>query len=640
MEYEEYQKAQKMGLKCFKQNASRGQYPYLPVLDEILSQVKIECEENLGIIDIPLKQVIGTATAGRTQSFAANFMPLHSYGSEFALKWARLVEAQINEGIRDPIKVYEYMNRYYVIEGNKRVSVLKYMNCPTITAEVIRKVLARTDDIENQIYYEFMQFYRSSRINYVIFTKLGSYVKLCEAVGKSIDDPWTDDERMDFSSFHVSFYGAYKALGGLKFDTITDDDAMLFYLALYPYEEAREKLTSQIRSELEKMWSEIEVLGTPEPVELQLTPATETSMFKKMAAPKVRKVAFLYDVAPEDSDWIYGHELGRLHVEQVFQGAIQTAMFVAKPDQEEQALMERLCEEGYDILFAVCPMFIPACIKVAAKYPQVKILNCSLNSAHSSVRTYAARIYEGKFLLGILAGILAGDKDVGYISDYPIYGVIPGINAFATGVQAVNPSCKVHIQWCTETENDFEEYFREHDIHFISSQNLISPNKETKAFGLYHLHANGPHNIATTLYHWGVFYQELINSVTSGSWKSGDSKAPHAVNYWWGFSAGVLDIICGNAVPDATRNLVTFLQESITAGTFSPFYGPMYDQEGTLRAEAGHPMMPEEIMTMDWLADNIIGHIPTMDQLTPHAQELVALRGLAQTSEKGETSIL
>lgn len=82
-----------------------------------------------------------------------------------------LYDAQIEEGIHTPIKAYEFLNKYYVIEGNKRTSVLKYVDSPTIAAEVIRKVPRLTDDPEIQVYYEYMDFYRKTKISYVIFTK-------------------------------------------------------------------------------------------------------------------------------------------------------------------------------------------------------------------------------------------------------------------------------------------------------------------------------------------------------------------------------------------------------------------------------------------------------------------------------------
>ena len=152
MAYDDYLKAQKLALKAYKNKTVRGAYPYLPVLDEILSHVRIEREEILGTVNIPLKQVVGTSSAGRTQAFASNFMPLLDYGSEFATKWSTLYDAQIEEGIHTPIKAYEFLNKYYVIEGNKRTSVLKYVDSPTIAAEVIRKVPRLTDDPEMNIW--------------------------------------------------------------------------------------------------------------------------------------------------------------------------------------------------------------------------------------------------------------------------------------------------------------------------------------------------------------------------------------------------------------------------------------------------------------------------------------------------------
>jgi hypothetical protein len=105
---------------------THGRFPYLPVLDEILTEQDIQSEVPLGLVNIPLDYVVGTATKGRTNAFAANFMPLLETKTEFANKWSALADAQINEGIRDPIICYEFMNRFYVVEGNKRVSVLKY----------------------------------------------------------------------------------------------------------------------------------------------------------------------------------------------------------------------------------------------------------------------------------------------------------------------------------------------------------------------------------------------------------------------------------------------------------------------------------------------------------------------------------
>lgn len=640
MAYDDYLKAQKLALKTYKKNTSKGQYPYLPVLDEILSHSSIEREEKLGIIDIPLKQVVGTSTAGRTRAFSSNFMPLLEFGSEFSYKWSLLIDAQIEEGIRDPIKVYEYMNKYYVVEGNKRTSVLKYLDSPTITAEVTRKVPTYSEDEETQIYYEFMEFYEKTKISYVIFTKTGSYQRLCEAVGKATDEEWSDDDCMYFSSFRVAFYNAYKANKGLEIDSISTDDALLFYLSLYPYEEAKESTSAEIKENLEKIWTEIKSLGEEEPVAIVTAPTTETSMITKMKFHKVHKVAFVYDVTPEESDWAYGHELGREHINERFENAVETKRFLATPNVDDEELLTKLCEEGYDIIFTISAMFIRSCIKVAAQYPSVKIMNCSLNSPHNSVRSYGVRSYEGKFLSGILAATLSKENDLGYNCNYPIYGEIASINAFALGAKMINPNAKVHLIWTTKFTDDSDKYYLEKGIKYISSLNVSSPNKISNTFGLYYLDEEGTKNIATPMYHWGAFYEELINSVIRGSWKKEDHKNEKALNYWWGFSANAMDFICGSQVPDDSKKLIDLLKQSMARGNFQPFSGPLYDQEHNLRCEDNHCLSPDDIMMMDWLVDNVIGEIPTMEQLDDSAKALVSLRGLEQITEKGESSLL
>lgn len=83
MSYVEYEKAQKLGLKAFKNAVSKGENEYLPVLDEILEGVDIVGEMSLGIVQIPLDRIVGTSNVGRTYAFANNFMPLLDYKTEF-----------------------------------------------------------------------------------------------------------------------------------------------------------------------------------------------------------------------------------------------------------------------------------------------------------------------------------------------------------------------------------------------------------------------------------------------------------------------------------------------------------------------------------------------------------------------------
>ena len=120
-----YLSARKLGRKYLSEHERDEDKGLLPVLEDRLKDVKIMGEINLGYHEIPLDRIVGTRTAARSNSFAGNFMPLLADDTEFAVKWQKVYASQLVEGIREPISVYEYINRYYVLEGNKRVSILK-----------------------------------------------------------------------------------------------------------------------------------------------------------------------------------------------------------------------------------------------------------------------------------------------------------------------------------------------------------------------------------------------------------------------------------------------------------------------------------------------------------------------------------
>ncbi|MDE6701512.1 MAG: BMP family ABC transporter substrate-binding protein, partial [Acetatifactor sp.] len=123
---EEYRKALKSGKKDYQMRMLRGEKPILEVLDDILPARTAYSEVSIGLVQIPIDLIMGTKTVARSSSFAGNFMPLLGEDTEFSYKWSQLLDSHVEEGIRDPIKAYEYMNKFYVAEGNKRVSVLKY----------------------------------------------------------------------------------------------------------------------------------------------------------------------------------------------------------------------------------------------------------------------------------------------------------------------------------------------------------------------------------------------------------------------------------------------------------------------------------------------------------------------------------
>lgn len=248
MYLEEYRKARQMGLKEAKRSQSRGCSPYLPVLDEILA-VETTCGEvDLGLVEIPIELIVGTRSAGRSKAFSHSFLPLMEEDSEFCHKWTSLCKAHMDAGITDPIKVYEYMHTFYVVEGHKRVSVLRWFGAVSIPAEVTRILPAKDGSKASNIYYEFVDFYQLSKINYLWFSGTGRFARLQQAVGKAPDEVWTEEERRKFYSFYSRFSALYGDKDSKELSTrLTVADAMLLYLEFFGYDQVKTFTQSDLK---------------------------------------------------------------------------------------------------------------------------------------------------------------------------------------------------------------------------------------------------------------------------------------------------------------------------------------------------------------------------------------------------------
>lgn len=631
MAIEEYIKAYKMGKKEYQSRMLRGLKPTLEVLDDILPGKGTLSEVPLGLVQIPVDQIVGTKTYGRSEAFASNFMPILRENTEFAIKWAHLCTAHENEGIREPIKAYEYMNKFYVEEGNKRVSVMKFFGVVSTPAIVTRVVPKRTEEKENKIYYEYMDFYDKTKINYIWFSEEGRFAKLLEAVGKSEDEEWNDEDRLDFNSVYSRFNGEYRARGGEKL-SITAGDAFLSFITLYGYEALKDKTTSELKALITKSWEEFKLLEEDKEVDLKMDPGKEKkpilSRLLPISAPKL-KVAFIYEKTATSSAWTYAHELGRMHLEQKFPEEVSTIYYDNTTLDNIEERIEDAIQQGCNIVFTTTPSFVPASVKAAIAHPDIRILSCSVNTSHRYIRTYYARMHEAKFLMGAIAGAMAENNKIAYIADYPIYGAIANINAFALGAKMINPRAKVYLEWSTKKEGNVIENIRQLQPMCVSGKDMVIPEEASRYFGLYRLDGEVPHNLAMPLWHWGKFYEQLIQTIMDGTWKYDDNPSTmQAINYWWGMSSGVVDVICSQNLPIGTKRLVDLLKNTICTGEFNPFSGVLYSQEGVVQNNLNKSLTPEEILTMDWLAENVVGSIPKEEELQEASRPVISQQGI------------
>ena len=617
---EHYLRALKSGQKEHRKHIHSGQSAYLPVLDEILLNYTTTGEINLGMIEIPMDKIVGTKTKGRTNAFAANFMPLLAVDSEFGFKWRNLCEAHLSDvGIRDPIFCYEFLGKFYVQEGNKRVSVLKYFGASSVCGNVTRILPGAADDPEVVAYREFLSHYPKTKCYEVHFTQPNSFPKLQEALGYEADHTWTDEERRRFLSSHYYFSQAFQELGGGEL-AISAADAMLEWLKLYPFRKIKEMSARELKRSLEAMWPVIESIGHENRCSHYVEDAVfEDNSYKNRRTfsmmPSYLNVAFIHAMREAESAWVRAHEEGARKLEEIMgdQVIVQRYAGVGTGELAER-VMEIAIKNGAEILFASTASLLNACRRVSARHPEVKILNCSVNMPYPEVFYYGCRFYEASYLSGAIAGAMTKQDEIGYIADDPSNISCAEINAFALGVQLTRPNAKIQLKWSGVAGASKNDLMEQNSSKIPAD--VFQKVDENGQLGLFRINNEGHcEQIAAPCRNWGTFYVRLVKCFLSRELDAAPCSkyGEQAVNFWWGLASDVVDLEWTQQIPEGTKTLANMIKNGIRNRSIDPFARKIISQNGEIRNDGTKNLSPEEILTMDWLSENIIGCIPELE---------------------------
>ncbi len=636
---EQYGRALRQGRKCHKDCVLRGRYPYPQVLDEILSEAMTAGQVELGVLEIPTEQITGTKTAGRRTAFSAGFMPLMDPDTEFAAKWIDLCEAHLgDEGIRDPIRCFEYLGRFYVQEGNKRVSVLKSYGAPTVPAYVIRLIPVWSQEPEIAAYYDFLRYYQITGLYRVYCSRPGSFAKLQAALGFEPDHVWTEEERRVFTSDFAVFQAAFRKQGGGELP-VTAADALIVWLKFYRFEDLEDMSSQELAKSLSAIWADVKADARADPISVSTETQEEQppspgflERLKKAVFPDHLTIAFVSDHLPGESGWAAAHDLGRQYLEAVMGDQVTVLRYDGVKGPMAEGAMEEAILRGAQVIFATTPPLINACRKVAARNPGIRVLNCSVSMPYTGVRTYYSRVYEGKFITGAIAGAMCPDGRIGYVASSPIFGVPAGINAFALGAQLTNPRARILLHWSCAEEDPMSALVRE-GVELISNRDVPTPDRTREPWGLCRVNSDGAlRSLASPYWHWGKVYVKLVKSMLNGGWDALSAQEGQAVNYWWGMQSGAVGVLLSEDLPAGVRQLVEILRQGVASGSIHPFQGPVRDQAGALRGDGDHWFSPEEILHMDWLCSCVEGTIPGYEALLPMARSIVRLQGVYRDS--------
>ncbi len=625
-----YHIALKAGQKYYKDAIARGNYPYPLVLEDILQESAVAGYADLGVINVPANLFVGTRTAGRVAALAGNFMPLLGSETEFGTKWLTLCKAHLGqEGIRDPITCYEYLGRFYVEEGNKRLSVLLSCQAPVISAHVTRVIPCYSEDHEVQLYYEFMHFYSLSGLYGIDFRHRGEYARLQALLGFEPEHVWTAAERRSFTAGFKYFRDAlhHHHLP----DGVPEAEALLVWLQVFRFQEIKDLPQAELSRRIANLLPDVSASAGSSAIELSTEPEEKEksvlSRLRGIVRPEHLNIAFLFAASPSDSLWVRAHDEGRQTLEKSL-GTRVTVRTYRADHRDYEAQIETAVHDGAEVVFATSAGMVSACRKAAALHPNVRFLSCALFQPFTGVRMYNGRSYESKFVTGAIAAAMANGDRIGYVANDPILGTPASVNAFALGARMVNPQIRVQLEWAC-LPGDPVRRLVEEGIPVISNRETASAETVERYFeiGTFQLQPDGNlRPLAVPFWNWGRLYERIVLSIFNGSW--GDISSSRAISYWWGMASGVLDVHMDSRLPDGVRSLGEILIAGIRSGAIDPFRSRIVDQNGVLRNDGRHGFTPEEIIAINWFCENIDGSIPDTQALRPDHLETVRVLGL------------
>jgi basic membrane protein A len=333
--------------------------------------------------------------------------------------------------------------------------------------------------------------------------------------------------------------------------------------------------------------------------------------------PDVVKVGFLYVGPANDGGWSQAHDQGRQVMVENLGGTVETIVKENVPEEKSAVIasIRDMVDQGATIIFGTSFGFMDGMVEAAEEFPDVTFEHCSGYMTSDNMGTYFGRMYEPRYLSGIVAGLATKSNEIGFVAAMPIPEVTRGINAFALGVKSVNPEAKVNVSW-TNTWYDptVEKAAAEALIqqgcdvtaqHQDSTATMEAAKEAGKLSVGYDLSAvdSMPEVYMTApLWDFGGYYTDAVQSMIDGTWKSSQ--------YWGGITDGIvaLDALTSLA-PGSAQTKVDEAQAAIESGDLVIFSGEIKDQAGEIKVTEGSQMSDEALLSFDWFVDNVVGSL-------------------------------
>ncbi len=327
------------------------------------------------------------------------------------------------------------------------------------------------------------------------------------------------------------------------------------------------------------------------------------------------KIGILLNGSKTDNSWSQSHYEGILASAEEL--GLKLMYYENVPETEECVdYMNQLISEGCEIIICNSFNFGSYALQVAAKHPEIYFFHATGVEISDNLSTYFGRMYQIRYLCGIVAGMQTETNKIGYVAAYPISEVNRGINAFTLGVHSVNPDAVVYVNWCDSWTDDAaaevatRELLKNYELDVLAMHtDSISPLDVAEAEGIWAIGYNIDNSsryantfLTAPIWHWENFYTPRIKECQQGKFEGR--------KYWEGAESGMVALApLTKQVKAGISEAVEQKKKEISSGTFDVFYGPIYDREGGLRVPAEESMSDEAMLNeFDWYVKGVKIH--------------------------------
>lgn len=331
------------------------------------------------------------------------------------------------------------------------------------------------------------------------------------------------------------------------------------------------------------------------------------------ATSKAVKAGFVYVSPVGDAGYSYAHDLGRKAVDAL--DYTETAFVESVPEgADSERVIRNMARKGFNVIFTTSFGYMDPTIKVAKEFPDVDFMHCSGFKKAENVNNYFGRIYQSRYLTGLVAGAMTKSNKLGYVAAFPIPEVIRGINAYTLGAKKMNPDVEVRVVW-TKTwydpalEKDAAKSLLDAGCDVIAQhQDSPAPQEAAQEAGAYSVGYNSDMSsfapkahLTSAIWNWGPAYVKTVEQVKNGTWKGNQG-------LWWSMADGVVDIApMGPMVPEDIKSKVMAEKAELVAGNDTIFAGPIKNQDGEVIIAEGTVAPDGDLLGMTWFVEGVIG---------------------------------